>query len=144
MKLSTKTRYGLRFMMYLIKRHGNEPVQLAEVSRNEEISLKYLGQIASQLRVAGLIRSTRGAGGGYQLARDPGAITLKDLVETLEGGIFLVDCLDGKPCTRSTQCLAREAWEDVSKMMAEVLQSFSLRDIVSLYGFKKTAVDYNI
>lgn len=138
-KVSTKTRYGLRFLIYLANQADPGPVQLAQVSQNEAISLKYLGHIATQLRVAGLVRSVRGAGGGYQLARSYGEITLKDLVESLEGGIGLVDCLNSSSCARRDQCLAREVWCIVSERMNEVFQSFTLQDILDLSRRKKPA-----
>jgi len=85
MLISTRSRYGLKIMYELALRYGGEPVLLKDVARRHRISEKYLSKLVIPLRGMGLITSFRGAHGGYALARDPRAITLRDVVQALEG-----------------------------------------------------------
>ena len=94
MKITTRSRYGVRLMLELARNFDKGQVLLKDIARNEEISEKYLSLIIIPLRTAGLVQSTRGAHGGYSLTRPPEEITLKDIVQVLEGGISLVDCVE--------------------------------------------------
>jgi len=145
MKLSTRTRYGLRFLLQLAgsEREGN-PLKLREVSEREGISGKYLGQIASQLRVAGLVKSVRGAGGGYRLGRYPSGITLMDLIEALEGGVIPADCLEGASCSRMAECVAREVWQEVQGEIEHTLARITLQDAIELGKKKYLTLDFSI
>jgi len=106
------------------------PVQLNDISRKEEISEKYLSQIVITLRGAGLIRSLRGAHGGYLLAREPNKISLKEIVEVMEGGLDIVDCLDDeKNCGRSGICITRNVWNKVSQAIKTTLDEISLEEL---------------
>ena len=93
MKLSTRARYGVRLMLALAKNYGKEPVYLKDIAKQEDISEKYLSLLIMPLRRIGLVNSVRGAYGGYNLARDPKEITLKEIVVVLEGDCCLVDCV---------------------------------------------------
>ena len=93
MKLSTKIRYGTRAILELASRFGEGPIELKEIARSQEISIKYLEQVIIPLRTAGMVKSARGAKGGYSLAKPPSEICLFDVVETLEGPLYLVDCI---------------------------------------------------
>ena len=127
MKLSTKSRYAARLMVNLAWNFQQGPVQLGEISKNEEISEKYLSQIVITLRGAGLIRSIRGAHGGYLLAREPEKITLREIVEVMEGGLDIVDCIDDeKNCGRSGICVTRNVWDKVSRAIKTTLDEISL------------------
>lgn len=131
MKLSTRTRYGMRFMVDLALKHGSGPVLLKEVAKEEDISEKYLSLIVIPLKAAGLLKASRGARGGYTLALDPSSITLKEIVECLEGKISLVNCVnDQKGCTRSLTCATRDIWQSIADKMSELLDSMTLADIV--------------
>ena len=131
-RLSTKGRYGTRLMVALaMQDHGN-PVSLREIAGQEGISENYLWQVAKPLRDAGLITSVAGAGGGYNLAANPGSITLLDVLTALEGDISLVDCQDSRvPCDRSTACITHTVWQDISDCMAEKLTSISLQSLAT-------------
>ncbi|MDA3956286.1 RrF2 family transcriptional regulator [Oceanispirochaeta sp.] len=130
MKLSTKSRYATRLMVNLAWNFQQGPMQLNEISRKEEISEKYLSQIVITLRGAGLIRSVRGAHGGYLLTKDPAGITLKEIVEVMEGGLDIVDCLNNeKNCNRSGQCITRNVWNKVSLAIKKALEEISLDDL---------------
>ena len=131
MRLSTKGQYGLRAVVDLADRYGQGPIPLNTVAQREEISERYLEQLMSQLRKAGIVVSIRGAQGGYQLARPPEEITIAEVIEILEGPIVPVDCLasdDG--CSRSTICATQGLWKRLADAMQEVLGSTTLADLV--------------
>jgi Rrf2 family cysteine metabolism transcriptional repressor len=131
MKLSTKIRYGARAMLVLASHHGEGPLELHEIAKKERISIKYLEQVIIPLRTAGLVKSVRGAKGGYSLGRSPAEICLKDIVEILEGPVTLVDCLvDPKRCERSAACVTREIWNEVSESICSIFRSITLEDMV--------------
>jgi Rrf2 family cysteine metabolism transcriptional repressor len=131
MKLSTKIRYGARAMLTLASHYGEGPLELHEIAKKESISLKYLEQVIIPLRTAGLVKSVRGSKGGYSLARPPSEVSLKDLVEILEGPLNLVDCLgDPKRCERSASCVTREIWNEVSEAIYRIFKSITLEDMV--------------
>lgn len=115
----------------LASRYGKGPLELHEIAKKENISLKYLEQVIIPLRTAGLVKSVRGARGGYSLGKPPAEICLKDLVEILEGPITLVDCLgDPRRCERSAACVTREIWSEVSEAIYDIFHSITLEDMV--------------
>jgi Rrf2 family protein len=131
MKLSTKIRYGTRAILELASRFGEGPVELKEIARSQEISIKYLEQVIIPLRTAGIVKSARGSKGGYSLAKPPSEICLFDVVETLEGPLYLVDCIkDSKLCRRSSSCVTRDIWSEVSEALHRVLKSITLDEMV--------------
>jgi Rrf2 family protein len=133
MKLSTRARYGVRLMLALAVNYGKGPVFLKDIARGEDISEKYLSLIIIPLRTAGLVNSTRGAYGGYQLARDPAQINLKDILDILEGESCLVDCVrDPSLCSRVSTCVSREIWTLLGGKISEVLVSINLQDLVRM------------
>jgi Rrf2 family protein len=133
MKLSTRARYGVRLMLALAVNYGKGPVFLKDIARGEDISEKYLSLIMIPLRTAGLVNSTRGAYGGYNLARDPAQINLKDILEILEGESCLVDCVrDPSLCPRVSTCVSRDIWTLLGGKIAEVLGSINLQDLVRM------------
>ena len=138
MKLSTKGRYGVRLMLDLALHYGEGPVFLKEISRREDISEKYLWHLINPLKSAGLIHSTRGAHGGYELAKAPTDITVKEIFKVLEGPICLVNCME-KPetCKRSSFCIARDLWSDASKAFADTLEKSTLASLVERQKDKK-------
>lgn len=131
MKLSTKIRYGTRAILELASRFGEGPIELKEIARSQEISIKYLEQVIIPLRTAGMVKSARGSKGGYSLAKPPSEICLFDVVETLEGPLYLVDCIkDPKHCRRSSSCVTRDIWSEVSEALHRVLKSITLEEMV--------------
>ena len=132
MRISTKIRYGTRAMVELASHYGEGPIELREVAKNENISLKYLEQVIIPLRSAGLVKSVRGSKGGYSLAKPPSEICISDLVEILEGPVYLVECLrDPKACQRSSICVSRDIWEEVSDGINRIFHSVTLEDMVN-------------
>ncbi|OHD37959.1 MAG: hypothetical protein A2015_15100 [Spirochaetes bacterium GWF1_31_7] len=143
MKLSTRTRYGLRMLIALAKKFNQGPYQISEISRLEEISEKYLGQISIILRNNGIIESTRGSQGGFYLTKDPALLNLKDIVEILEGDISLVSCSDiNGECNRTSQCVTKDIWEEVNNAIKSTLSKYTLQDIVDLSNTKDGEMFY--
>ena len=131
MKLSTKIRYGARAMLELASHYGEGPIELKEIARRQDISIKYLEQVIIPLRTAGLVKSVRGSKGGYSLAKPPSEICINDVVETLEGPLNLVDCIkDAKLCKKSSFCVTRDIWGEVSAALQRVLKSITLEEMV--------------
>lgn len=143
MKLSTRTRYGLRMLMALAKKYNQGPYQISEISRNEEISEKYLGQISIILRNNGIIESTRGAQGGFYLTREPSSFNVKDIVEALEGDINLVSCTDTSgDCSRAAKCVTKIIWDEVSVAIKDTLSKYTLQDLIDMDNQKNAAMFY--
>ncbi|MDD5305727.1 MAG: Rrf2 family transcriptional regulator [Deltaproteobacteria bacterium] len=130
MKLSTRGRYGLRAMIELAKRHGSGPVLTNTISETQGISTKYLHALLNTLRAAGLVRSIRGAKGGFVLAREPSDIDIKEIVVALEGSLGIVDCVQTPDlCGKNKDCPARRLWEEVGNAISAVLTKYTLEDL---------------
>ena len=144
MKLSTRTRYGMRAVLELAENYGKGPLQLKIIAQRQEISVKYLEQLMTVLRSAGFVRSTRGSKGGYLLAKAPEQIKLSDIFHCLEGSVVTVECVENESyCTRTNDCVARQIWAEVQKAVMGVLQSITLQNLVDRAKDKK-ALDYHI
>ncbi|MFC2948447.1 cysteine metabolism transcriptional regulator CymR [Virgibacillus sediminis] len=125
MKISTKGRYGLTIMIELSKKYGKGPTSLKSIARENDLSEHYLEQLASPLRNAGLIKSIRGAYGGYMLAREPKEITAGDIIRVLEGPITPVEGIeDEEPAKQALWIRVRDAVKDV-------LDTTTLEDLAS-------------
>ena len=130
MKLSTRTRYGVRLMLALARIYGQGSIFLKDVAKGEEISEKYLSQIIIPLRGAGLVNSNRGVHGGYTLARSPAEITLRQIVEPLEGDC-LVDCVNNPAaCERVLTCPSRDVWTLLGGKISETLDGITLEQLL--------------
>lgn len=137
MKISTKGRYALRMMLGIALRPEGEPVSLRDVARQEGISDKYLEQIVTPLNRAGLVRSVRGAGGGYLLTRSPGEYTVGEILRVLEGDLVPVSCADAPGgCPRSDVCVTQEVWAQIAAAVAEVVDNITLADLILRYREK--------
>ena len=131
MKLSTKARYGVRAMLSLALDYDRGPVPLKEVAEQQEISEKYLEHLMGPLRSAGLVRSVRGAHGGYLLGKTPSQIRLDEVVRVLEGSIAPVECVDDASlCGRAGLCVTRDIWGELKEAMESVFASTTLQDLV--------------
>ena len=131
MKLSTRTRYGIRALVELAENYGNGPMQLKLISKDQDISVKYLEQIISLLKSSGFVKSSRGANGGYFLARPPENIKLSECFNCLEGPVSTVECVDNQTyCNKIKSCVARDLWADIEKAIMTVLDSITLKDMV--------------
>lgn len=132
MKISTKGRYGVRFLMDL-GAHGTQGnVTLKDVAQRQSISENYLWQIVTPLKAAGLIRAALGSRGGYTLAKPAETITLRDILGVLEGDCSLVACVATPGvCPRSNACASREVWQEVEGKLGEAMEAIKLSDMVA-------------
>ena len=131
MKLSTRTRYGIRAILELAKNDGNGPLQIKTIAQHQDISVKYLEQLMTILKSSGFVRSIRGSKGGYLLARAPNEIRLNEVFNCLEGLATTVDCVrDSHYCQRTADCVTRQVWTQVQNAIKNVLQSITLQDLV--------------
>lgn len=128
MKVSAKVRYGFRFMINLGLNYPNQLVQIKEVADKEQISSKYLEQIAASLKKAGLVKVSRGAKGGYSLLQSPQEISLLNIYHALDGNIQLTDC-DDNLCPNGDECIMNSLWKGLSNNI-EVY--FAQRTLASL------------
>src|SRR5438477_4407015 len=135
MRFSTRSEYGIRVMVRMGRGYGNGPLPLAELAEQEGLPLSYLEQIAGQLRRAGSITSRMGVKGGYALARRPDAISMADIVRSLEGSLAPVSCLaeGGGPgeCTHGdTPCSAHASGRNCRGTITSTLESVSVADLM--------------
>ena len=144
MKLSTRTRYGIRAILELAVNYGKGPLQIKAIAKNQDISVKYLEQLIAMLKSAGIVRSIRGSKGGYTLAKAPEQIKLSDVFTCLEGPVVTVECLENQSyCVRVADCATRQLWAQVQNAIMNVLQSTTLQDLVNRTK-DKTALSYQI
>lgn len=137
MKLSTRSRYGLRLMFELALNFGKGSVFLKDIAQKQNISEKYLSKLIIPLKAAKLVNSARGAHGGYTLAKDPERITVREIVEVLEGDISPVECVkNSSVCERVEICPTRDIWCSLEREIFRVLESVNLRTIVRDYETK--------
>ena len=137
MLISTKGRYALRLMLDLAIHSEGSAVPLRDVAQRQEISDKYLEQIVTQLSRAGLVRSVRGAGGGYLLTRTPEGYTVGEILRVLEGSLAPVSCADGVGCCeRADRCVTVEVWREIQAAVDGVVDHLTLADLVRRYHEK--------
>ena len=147
MKLSTKGRYAVRLMLDLTLHQGNKPVLLREVAKRQEISSRYLEQLMLNLKMAGLVKSIRGAKGGFILGRPARDITLLEIFKASEGSLSVVECLeDGSFCKRSKMCVSRDLWLEMKNAMEAVLKHWTLASLAEQQHNKRVEdqVQYSI
>ncbi len=141
-RVSTKGRYGTRLMVNLARHYnsGRKAIILKSVAAEEEISIRYLEQIIIPLKIYKLVKSIRGAGGGYTLARKPSEITICQILEALEGSCGLVDCVDDTDfCDRVPSCAAYEIWSEASHLLKNYFQSMTLQSVLDIHERKHRA-----
>jgi Rrf2 family protein len=120
-------------MAALALNYGQSPVFLKDIAKGENISEKYLSLIIIPLRGVGLVNSIRGAHGGYRLAKDPSQITMKEIVDVLEGDCSLVDCVNNpSTCPRVAICASHDIWAIIGGKISETLSSITLDMLVKM------------
>jgi len=132
---STKGEYGVRLMVQLARYHGTGPVSLAGIAAEEDLPRAYLEQLVVSLRESGLVRSTRGAHGGYELARPPESIVMGEVLRALEGPIAPMICASDDPehatiCDRSARCTVNVLWVRVRDAVTGALDSMTLAELM--------------
>jgi len=134
MKISTKGRYALRLMLDLAQHsEKGECVSIKKIAERQDISEKYLEQIVTKLSKAGYVVSTRGAQGGYKLAKSPKEYTVGMILRLTEGNLAPVSCLEEKSnkCSRCNQCVTVEVWQSINDAVDNVVENITLQDLVS-------------
>jgi len=124
LKISTKGRYGLTIMIELARGYGDGPLSLKEIANKNELSVHYLEQLATPLRNAGLVKSVRGAYGGYQLVNQPEEVLVGDIIRVLEGPITLVEGIEEEEPAQ------QNLWLRATEAVKEVLDSTNLLDLI--------------
>ncbi|ACA60059.1 RrF2 family transcriptional regulator [Candidatus Desulforudis audaxviator] len=131
MRVSTRVRYGTRALVDIAEHHGNGPVCLRDIARRQKVSQPYLEQLILLLKAAGLVRSIRGARGGFVLARDPAEISMIEVMTTLGWESEVVDCVgDPGSCSRAGACGMRDFWCRLSDAVSKVVGSTTLADLM--------------
>lgn len=133
MKISTKGRYALRMMIDIAENQQNGFVALKDVAERQQISKKYLEQIALHLSQAGMLRAVRGFQGGYMLMRPPEAYSVGEILTIVEGSLSPVACLENCPnlCERAADCKTLPLWEGLQKVIVNYLNSVTLADLLN-------------
>ena len=134
MKLTTRGRYAVTAMLDLAIHGGEYPITLADISARQEISLSYLEQLFSKLRREDLVRSIRGPGGGYQLARGHDRIFAAQIIDAVDESIDATNCQGRGDCNHGEVCLTHHLWQDLSDQIHGFLSGISLEDLVNPGG----------
>jgi Rrf2 family protein len=146
MKVSTKGRYAIRLMID-IGIQNNGYVRLKDVAKRQEISIKYLEQIVGSLQKAGLLLSSRGAQGGYRLARNPEDYKIGEILRATEGSIAPVSCLDDEVnnCSRNNICSTLDFWKGLYDAINDYLDSHNLAELMEIEkNNQQKNIDYSI
>ena len=131
MKLSTKSRYGLRAILEIAKNYGAAPAKRKDIAASQGVSDSYLENILIVLKNNKVIETSRGVNGGYVLCREPGSISVLEIVDALEGPLDLVECVSSPhECTKSGCCAARTVWKELADSWRQTLGKLSLQDLL--------------
>lgn len=149
MRISTRGEYGTRAMLEIALHYKQGPITLKDIAAKQAISEPYLEQLAASLRKAGLISSTRGAQGGYELVRAPAEITISDIIKALEGPITPVGCVNEDitetGCQNPDKCATRLLWTKLRDCIVSFLETTTLADLVeTTLELNKDSVMYYI
>jgi len=147
MKLSTKTRYGLRILAQIALENaaGHRLARGRTIAKKQGITDAYLEQIMIPLKQSGLVGAVRGCNGGYELRKPLSEITVLDLIELFEGAVAFSSCLkEGGKCPRMDKCLTRDVWADLSSRFREDAGSITLESIIEKYRGESASGDYVI
>ncbi len=140
MKLSTRSRYGLRAMLALAMHEGTEPVMTKEIAERQNLPATYLEQLMLALRKAGLVVATRGARGGYVLAREPERMSLAQIIEALEGTLDIADCADVPSCCLDREvCALKDVFDEANKALYDSFDRVSLAELTDSQHAKENA-----
>ena len=130
MRLSTRSRYGLRALIELAEQYGDGNINMRVIAEHQGLSQKYLDSLFNSLKLAGLVTSQRGPGGGWTLTRAPSQIRLREVFEALEGTLGLVQCVDfPDSCGRRDRCATREVYQRLHEAINGVLQNITLAEL---------------
>ena len=131
MKITTKSRYAIRAIYALCRLGGDlRPVGMLKILECEDISKKYLEQIFTKLRGSNIITGARGVGGGYMLARPPETITLKEIIDLMDGPLAAAECVSGADCSNYSSCAVNWLWEGLKKCCDNYFEGITIADLI--------------
>ena len=131
MRLSTRSRYAIRALLDLAMHIGEGPILVREIAEREDISVRYLEQLLLPLKASGIVRATRGANGGFTLAKKPSEINLREIIQIMEGSTGFTECTDDEGiCSRTGTCVLRDSWVEVTDAANKVMEATSLQLMV--------------
>lgn len=142
MKISTKGRYGLRALVDLASNITGTPVALANVAKRQNISLNYLEQVFGSLRRAGIVNSVKGSSGGYLLAKPTNSITVKEIIEALEGEFSIVDTKQMESRDSIQDAIQKLVWDEINQRVNKFMNNRTLEQLVAEY--ENQAAEKNI
>ncbi len=131
MRLTTKGRYAVTAVLDLAFHEENGPVSLAAISERQHISLSYLEQLFARLRRNGVVKSTRGPGGGYTLNHDASDISVSDVILAVDESCQVAGCDDSESCSGDYQCLTHDLWNELSNEIRSFLDGISLAEMMA-------------
>jgi len=144
MRLTTKGRYAVTAMLDLAIHYENGPISLADISERQGISLSYLEQLFTKLRRTGLVKSTRGPGGGYSLSRPADEIAVADVITAVDEKVDTTRCGGLSNCQDDERCLTHELWVDLSNQIYNFLSAISLGQLMHRKGVREVATRQDI
>ena len=131
MKLSTRGRYATRALLDLALHYQESPVTARDIAKRQQLSAQYLEHLIAPLKAAGLVKSVRGANGGFVLGKEPSLITISDIIRAAEGSTALVACVDDPDsCSRAPHCPTRRVWVDATRALEGVLESTTIQNMM--------------
>tara|TARA_B100000900_G_scaffold275562_1_gene235498 strand:- start:371 stop:805 length:435 start_codon:yes stop_codon:yes gene_type:complete len=128
-KLTTKSRYAINALAELLVYARNTPVRLKDISEKQNIELNYLEQIFRKLRLAGIVKSTRGRNGGYVYASDPTKISIKQIMDAVEEDLDATNCAGASSCFEGRQCSSHKLWDDLNHVVDNYLSKIFINDL---------------
>ena len=145
MRVTTKGRYALRAMINLAQNNEDKPLSIKKITEVEDLSPIFLEQIFTKLKKYGLIKSIRGAGGGFLLARDSKDISVKDILEAVEEGIRLTPCcssdsIPAEKCVKRNECRATNFWNSANDHVMKYFESYSLDRVIQEFENSNEAI----
>jgi Rrf2 family protein len=144
MRVSTRGRYSLRVMLDLAANDTGEYIPLRDIAHRQDITIKYLEQIITLLHKAGYLRSLRGSGGGYRLAKPPAEYVVGDILRAAEGSLAPLACLEGtEPCDRGAFCPTQPFWQGLYRVITAYVDGVTLADLLE-QSLKNREPDYSI
>ena len=142
LKISTRGRYSFRMMIDLAQHYNEGFIALKDISKRQNISKKYLEQIIPFLNRSNLLKSTKGHMGGYQLAKHPSEITVREILESAEGSLVPVNCIENHSCEDQENCIALPVYEGLYKVIIQYLDGITLQDVIENHS--TTSCEYYI
>lgn len=144
MRISTKGRYGTCAMVDLALHYGQGPVLVKDIARRQKVSGRYLENLLILLKLGGMVRSTRGTGGGYTLAKPPSQIKLSEIIRATEGSMAPVECVDNPEAyPQVALCAVYDVWVEVKAAISDILESTTLQALVEQQRRKATLKQLN-